>query len=72
MEIPAKVSFYCPLVDAKGTPGKLVAVSPDGYYQLEVSLKGRFHTMLLPMAGTALIFSEPEPEVEIGGMEIER
>jgi len=72
MEIPAKVSFYCPLVDAKGTPGKLVALSPGGYYQLEVSVKGHFHTMLLPVSDTAIIFSDPEPEIEIGGMEIER
>jgi len=72
MDIPAKVSVYSPLVDAKGTPGKLIAVHEEGFYQVEVSIKGRFHTMLLPVSGTALIFTQPEPEVEIGGMEIER
>lgn len=72
MEIPAKITFYCQLVDAKGTPGKLISVSEDGYYQIEVSIKGRSHTMLLPVANTGVVFFEPEPEVEIGGMEIER
>ena len=72
MDIPAKVSFYCPLVDAKGTPAKLVSISDHGYYQVEVVIKGRFHTMLLPIGQTALMFSDPEPEIENGGMEIER
>jgi len=72
MEIPGKVNIYCPLVDAKGTPGKLVATTKEGYYQVEVSIKGRAHTMLLPVANTAVVFSRPEPEIEIGAMEIER
>lgn len=62
MEIPGKVSFYCPLVDAKGTSATLVAVTAHGYYHLEVTIKGRRHTMFVPIAGSALYFSEPEPE----------
>ncbi len=62
MEIPGKVSLYCPLVDAKGTPATLVAVSPHGYYHLEVQIKGRRHTMFVPVQGAAVYFTEPEPE----------
>lgn len=62
MEIPGKVSLYCPLVDAKGSPATLVAVSGDGYYHLEVSIKGNRHTMFVPVTGAALYFAEPEPE----------
>jgi hypothetical protein len=65
------VSLYCPLVEAKGTPAKLVAVHDNGYYHLEVSIKGRFHTMFVPIAGAALYFSDPEP-VPDEAMEIER
>jgi len=71
MEIPGKVSLYCPLIDAKGTPATLVAVSPQGYYQLEVAIKGKKHTMLVPVSGAALYFAEPEPET-MEDLEIER
>jgi hypothetical protein len=62
MDIPGKVAVYCPLIDAKGTAGTLVAVSPNGYYHLELSVKGQRHTMFVPIANAALYFSEPEPE----------
>jgi hypothetical protein len=62
MEIPGKVSLYCPLIDAKGTAANLVAVSPQGYYHLEVVIKGNRHTMFVPIAHAAMYFTEPEPE----------
>ncbi len=71
MEIPGKVSLYCPLVDAKGTTATLVSISSDGHYHLQVTVKGRVHTMFVPIAQAALLFMEPEPEVE-EGLEIER
>ena len=71
MEIPGKVSFYCPLIDAKGTAATLVSISPEGYYRVDVPIKGRTHVMFLPVAHTALYFNEPEPEIE-EGFEIER
>jgi hypothetical protein len=71
MEIPGKVTVYCPLIDAKGTPANLVAVSREGYYHLEVAIKGKVFAMLVPIASTGLIFSEPEPE-RIADLEIER
>jgi len=71
MEIPGQVSLYCPLIDAKGTVGTLVNVSDTGYYQVEVPIKGRTHVMFLPVAHTALYFTEPEPVPE-EGFEIER
>ena len=71
MEIPGKVSLYCPLVDAKGTPAVLVAISTDGYYHLHVSVKGQKHAMFVPIESAALLFSDPEPEAE-PGLELER
>jgi hypothetical protein len=61
MEIPGKVSVYCPLIDAKGTAATLVTISDLGYYQVEVQIKNRTHVMFLPVAHTALYFAEPEP-----------
>jgi hypothetical protein len=71
MEIPGKVSLYCHLIDAKGTSATLVAISPSGYYHLEVSIKGRKHVMFVPINNAALYFAEPEPEVP-PELEIER
>ncbi|MFV2071917.1 MAG: hypothetical protein ACC742_04600 [Thermoanaerobaculales bacterium] len=71
MEIPGKVSLFCPLIDAKGTPATLVSISPQGFYRIEVAIKGRTHVMFVPIANTAMYFSEPEPEPE-EGLEIER
>jgi len=71
MEIPSKVSIYCPLLDAKGTPAKLMSIGKDGYYHLEVSVKGNVHTVFAPIQHTALLFSEPEPQLE-QDFEIER
>lgn len=71
MEIPGKVSVYCPLIDAKGTAAKLVAINPQGFYHLEVDIRGNRHTMFLPVGQTAVYFAEAEPEIE-DGLEIER
>jgi len=71
MEIPGKVSLFCPLVDAKGTAATLVSISPEGYYQVEVAIKGRVHVMFVPIAHSALYFAEPEAEVD-HSFEIER
>ncbi len=71
MEIPGKVSVYCPLIDAKGTAATLVSISPNDYYQVEVQIKGRVHVMFLPIAQTALYFSDPEPVPDVE-FEIER
>jgi hypothetical protein len=71
MEIPGKVSVFCPLIDAKGTPGTLVTVTPQGYYQLTIAVKGQTHTFFLPVAHTALYFADPEPEAS-EEFEIER
>ena len=71
MEIPGNVSLYCPLVDAKGTAATLVAVSPQGFYHIEVAVKGARHTMFVPIAHAALYFTDPEPE-RAEDFEIER
>ncbi len=71
MEIPGKVSVYCPLVDAKGTAATLLAITPQGYYHLEVAIKGQRHAMFLPIAHTAMYFAEAETESE-DDFEIER
>jgi hypothetical protein len=70
MELPAEVLIHNPALGMKGSPGTLLRVSPDGYYEANVRFGDRVHRVLLPIADTALIAAAPEETV--GGMEIER
>ncbi len=71
MELPARVSLYCPLLDAKGTPATLHVVDTRGFYRLGVIIKNQTHTMLVPIAHAALVFAEPDPQVD-ADFELER
>jgi hypothetical protein len=62
MEVPARVMVYNQLLSLSGTLGLLVAVRPDGCYELRLPSQGKVHTVLLPVAQTALVYAEPEPE----------
>lgn len=70
MEIPARVVVYCPILELKNRPARLVAVSPHGFYEVRLEIGEKNHTALLPIAGTGLIFQEPNvtgepiPELE--------
>jgi len=69
MDIPAKVLVYNQLLGLSGTQGLLVAVRDDGCYELHLPSQGKVHTVLLPVAQTALVSVEAEseapPEIEI-------
>lgn len=71
MELPARVVVYCPTLELKNRPVRLVAVSPHGFYEVRMEIGDRNHTALLPIAGTGLIFQEPNVTGE-PGPEIER
>lgn len=59
MEIPASVIVFCPAMELKNRPGRLVAISPQGYYEVHLEFPGnRTHTTLLPIVGTAIVFQE--------------
>ncbi len=70
MELPARVVVYCPILELKNRPARLVGVSPHGYYEVRLEIGEKNHTALLPIAGTGIIFQEPNltgepiPELE--------
>ena len=70
MDLPAKVIIFCQTLELKNKPGRLMAVSPQGYYEIWLDFADRNHTVLLPIGGTALVFAEPNvasqrlPEIE--------
>jgi len=48
---------------AKAANGKLVRISPEGFYEVTLTLQGGSYTTLLPIATTVVIATKPEPEV---------
>ena len=62
MDVPAKVMVYNQLLSLSGTQGLLVTVRQEGCYELQLPSQGKVHTVLLPIAQTALVYAEAEPE----------
>jgi len=53
-------------------PATLVAIRPEGYYELRLTFQdGRQHLTLMPIPQSVLVFTEPEVEVAVE-MAIER
>ncbi len=71
MELPARVVVFCPILDLKNKPARLLSISPHGYYEVRIDIGASNHTALLPIAGTGLVFQEPNVVGE-PGLEIER
>jgi hypothetical protein len=74
IESEAAVRIYsetlATLLGAKVANGKLVRVSKDGYYEVNLSTQGGSYTTLLPIASTVIMSAKPEPEVPT--IEVER
>ena len=71
MDIPMKVWVTCPLAELKQIPGTLIAVSPHGFYELNVTFGANTHAVLLPIDGTTLMAKEPIL-TPLPGFELER
>lgn len=70
MEIPSKVSVFNRTLEVKGKLGTLVAIS-DGYYEINLEVQQKIHTVLFPIADTVVIFNEALPALG-GDFEVER
>ena len=70
MELPVRVIIFCPPLEFKNKQGRLLAISEQGFYEIRMEFAERNHTVLLPIANTALIFADPNvtgepiPEIE--------
>jgi len=64
LDLPVRVMIHCPPLELKNRPGRLVSVSPHGYYEVYLDFSERTHTALLPIQQTALIFAEPNSSTE--------
>jgi hypothetical protein len=61
MEIPGEVLVHNEQLGVKGGKGTLLRVAEEGYYEVNLRFGTSTHRVLLPVASTVLISSEPEP-----------
>jgi hypothetical protein len=59
MDVPMKVYVTCPMAELKQVPGTLIAVSPQGFYEINVSFGANTHLILVPVSGTTLTAQDP-------------
>jgi len=71
MDLPTKVFVYSSILNLSGAAGTLMAVRPEGCYELRLTSQGKPHIVLLPVAQTGIVVAEPEPEFA-NDLEIER
>jgi len=70
VDLPARVVIFCPTLELKNKPGRLMAISGHGFYEIWLDFAERNHTVLLPVQGTALVFAEPNSTGEpVAGIE---
>lgn len=71
MELPAEVLIHNQQLGMKGAPGKLIAITAHGCYEVNCAFGDKVHRVLLPIRATVLIARTPEEPPE-AGLEIER
>jgi len=71
MELPAEVKIHNEALGMKGRDGRLIAIHPEGYFEITATLGSSTHRLLMPITTTVLIASEPEQEWD-SGIEVER
>ena len=60
MELPIAVLIHNEILGIKGSRGDLLAISPYGYYEVNLKFGDKAHRVLLPTEGTVVIAQEPE------------
>ena len=69
MELPSEVMIHNALLGLKGTKGRLLQISPEGYYEVNCVFGDSTHRLMLPIAQTVIIAGEAEeaagPQLEV-------
>jgi hypothetical protein len=71
MDIPANVRIYFDSIAGEPRRGRLLNVSPHGYYEVSLQLAAGSFRALLPIGRTFVLADEPEVNIETT-VEIER
>ncbi len=64
MDLQSQIRVYNDALGVKGAKGKLLQIHPEGYYEVALEVKERYHQALLPINGTVLLAAEPLTETE--------
>jgi hypothetical protein len=64
MDLQSQIRVYNDALGVKGAKGKLLQIHPEGYYEVALEVKERYHQALLPINGTVLLAAEPLVETE--------
>jgi len=64
MDLQSQVRVYNDALGVKGAKGKLLQIHSEGYYEVALEVKERYHQALLPINGTVLLAAEPLVETE--------
>lgn len=64
MELPTEVVIHNTQLGMKGGHGRLLRVSPEGYYEVSINFGENVHRALLPVSATVLIANDPEDVAE--------
>ena len=70
IEREAAIKVYNEALGAKAAKGKLVRIAPEGFFEVTLEIGGKNYTCFLPIAATAILAAEPEPEIV--SLEVER
>jgi hypothetical protein len=63
IERESVIRIYNELLGAKGSRAKLIRVSSEGFYEVQLESGGTNYTTLLPINSTVILAAEPEEEV---------
>jgi hypothetical protein len=63
IEREAPIKIYNEALGAKGAKGRLIRVTPEGFYEVLLEVQGKNYTTLLPVATTVILAAEAEVEV---------
>ena len=64
MDPQSHIRVYNDALGVKGAKGKLLQIHPEGYYEIALEVKERYHQAFLPIHGTVLLAAEPLVESE--------
>ena len=70
IEREAAIRIYNESLGAKGSKGRLVRVTPEGFYEVILESQGKDYTALLPVATTVIL--AVDAEIEVPPLEVER
>jgi hypothetical protein len=71
METPANVRIYFDAIQGEPRRGRLLLISPAGYYEVSLQTAGGSVRALLPIAHTFVLAAEAEETIETW-VEVER